>query len=73
MIVVMILWLLNFQLPVQSVTITTKVMSSNPVHGEVCSIQHYVINMSVTCDRSMVFSGYSGSSANKIDQHQGRN
>ena len=27
----------------QSVPITTKVVSSNPVHGEVCSIQHYVI------------------------------
>jgi hypothetical protein len=28
---------------VQSVPITTKVVSSNPVHGEVYSIQHYVI------------------------------
>ena len=27
----------------QSVPITTNVMSSNPVHGEVYSIQHYVI------------------------------
>jgi len=31
------------QLPMQSVTITTDVVSSNPVHGEVYSIQHYVI------------------------------
>ena len=31
------------QLPVQSVPITTKVVSSNPVHDEVYSIQHYVI------------------------------
>ena len=31
------------QLPVQSVPITTTVVSSNPVHGEVYSIQHYVI------------------------------
>ena len=31
------------QLPVQSVPITTKVVSSNPVHGEVHSIQHYMI------------------------------
>ena len=30
------------QLPVQSVTITTKVVSSNPVHGEVYSIQNYL-------------------------------
>jgi hypothetical protein len=29
--------------PVQSVPITTKVVSSNTVHGEVYSIQHYVI------------------------------
>ena len=30
-------------LHVQSVLITTKVVSSNPVHGEVNLIQHYVI------------------------------
>ena len=30
-------------LPKQSVPITTKVVSSNSVHGEVYSIQHYVI------------------------------
>jgi hypothetical protein len=36
--VVMIVWKLATQLP-----ITTKAMSSNPVHDEVCSIQHYVI------------------------------
>jgi hypothetical protein len=40
---VMIVWLLDLQLPVQSVPITTKVLSSNPVHREVNSIQHYVI------------------------------
>jgi hypothetical protein len=28
---------------VHSVPVTTKVVSSNPVHGEVCSIQHCVI------------------------------
>ena len=39
----MIVWWLDFQLPVQSVPITTNVVSSNPVHGEVYSIQHYVI------------------------------
>ena len=33
----------NRSVPVQSVTITTKVVSSTPVHGEVYSIQHYVI------------------------------
>ena len=39
----MIIWWLGFQLPVQSVPITTNVVSSNSVHGEVYSIQHYVI------------------------------
>ena len=39
----MIIWQLDLQLSVQSVPITTKVMSSNPVHYEVFSIQHYVI------------------------------
>ena len=36
------LWL-DLQLPVQSVPITTEVVSWNPVHDEVYSIQHYVI------------------------------
>jgi hypothetical protein len=40
---IVITWLLNLQLPVQSVPITTKVLSSNLVHDEVYSIQHYVI------------------------------
>jgi hypothetical protein len=30
---------------VQSVPITTKVVSSNPAHGEVYSIQHYLIKL----------------------------
>ena len=30
-------------IPVQSLPITTKVVSSNPVHGKMYSIQHYVI------------------------------
>jgi hypothetical protein len=34
---------LGFQIPVQSVPITTKIVSLNPVHGDVYSIQHYVI------------------------------
>jgi hypothetical protein len=40
---VMIVWLLDLQISVQSVPITTKFVSSNPAHGEVYSIQHYVI------------------------------
>ena len=35
---------LQIQLPVQSVPIITKVVNSNPFHGEVCSIRHNVIN-----------------------------
>ena len=40
--VVVIVWLLDLQLPMQSVPIT-KIVSLNPVHGKVYSIQHYVI------------------------------
>jgi hypothetical protein len=40
---VLIVWLLDLQLPVQSVPITTNIVSLNPVHGKVYSIQHYVI------------------------------
>jgi len=35
--------LLDLQLPVQSVPITTKVLSSNLSHGKAYSIQHYVV------------------------------
>ena len=31
------------QLPIISMAITANVVSSNPVDGEVCSMQHYVI------------------------------
>ena len=34
---------MKLQLPLQSVAITTNVVSSNTIHGEVYSIQHYVI------------------------------
>jgi hypothetical protein len=46
-VVVVILWLLDLQLPVQSVPITTKV-SSNPAHGEMNSIQRYVSSTNKT-------------------------
>ena len=36
--------LYGIKLPMQSVSITTNVVSSKPVHGDVYSIQHYVIN-----------------------------
>ena len=54
---VVIIWQFDLQLPVQSVSINTKVVSSNPTHGEVYSIQLYVI---VICGRSVDFSEYSG-------------
>ena len=38
-----IVLLLDSQLPIQSVPITTKFVSCNTAHGEVYSIQHYVI------------------------------
>jgi hypothetical protein len=38
------------------VPITTKVISSNPAHGEVYSIQYYVIKF--VSDKSVVFSGF---------------
>ena len=44
-VVIVIVWYLDLQRPVQSVPITNKVVSSNPVHGEVYSIQHYVIKL----------------------------
>ena len=42
-VVIVIVWLLDLQLPVQLVSITTELVFSNPVHSEVYSIQQYVI------------------------------
>ena len=56
-----IVWYLDLQLHVQSVPITAKVLSSNPVHGETYSIQHYVIKF--VSDLRPV------SSTNKADSH----
>jgi len=39
----MIVWWLDLQLPMQSVFVTTNVVSLNPAHVEVYSIQHYMI------------------------------
>jgi hypothetical protein len=38
-----IVWKLDLRLPGKSVPNTTKVVSSNPAHGEVYSIQHHGI------------------------------
>ena len=40
---VVITWYLDLQLPLQSMPITTKDVSSNSAHGEVYLIQNYVI------------------------------
>ena len=37
-VMVLLVWLLDLQLPIQSVPITTNVVSSNHAHGEVYSI-----------------------------------
>ena len=42
-VMVVIVCKLDLQLPMQSVPITTKVVSLSPAHDEVYSIQHYVI------------------------------
>jgi hypothetical protein len=65
-VVVVIVWWLDLQLPVQSVPITTKVVGSNPVHGEVYSIKHHVIKL--VCDLPQVGSSQV-SSTNKTDSH----
>ena len=49
----------NIQLPVQSVPVTTKVVSWNPIHGEVYSMQHYVIEFVSDVRQVRVFSWYS--------------
>ena len=45
----------DLQLPMQLVLITTKVVSSNPVHGEVYSIQQYVIKFVSDLQQNSVF------------------
>jgi hypothetical protein len=68
--VVVIVWYFDLQLPVQSMHITTKVVSSNPVHGEVYSIQHYVIKFDSDLRQVGGFSlGTPVSSTNKTDHH----
>jgi hypothetical protein len=42
-IMIIYVWYLDWQLHMQSVPITTKVVILKPAHGEVYSIQHYVI------------------------------
>ena len=54
----------------QSVPITTKAESSNPVHGEVYSMQHYVIKFVSDLRQVGGFSpSTTVSSSNKTDRH----
>jgi hypothetical protein len=48
-----------WQIPIQSVSITTNVVSSNLAHGEMYSIQHYLIKFVSDLRQSEVFSRYS--------------
>jgi hypothetical protein len=57
---------LDLQLPVQSVPITTKVVSSKPVHGEVYSIQHYVIKF-VSSSKFLMVSEIKGTNVRQHD------
>ena len=59
---------LIFPLLIHSVPITTNLVSSNPVHGEVYSKQLYVICLSVTCEGRWFSSGIPASSTNKTDR-----
>jgi hypothetical protein len=60
---------LALKLPVQSAPITTKVVGSNSVHGEVYSIQHYVIKFVSDLRQVGGFLGTPVSSTNKTDRH----
>ena len=55
---------MDLQLPVHSVHIATKVVSSNPAHGEMYSMQHIEIKMV-----SDLRPGTPVSSTNKTDHH----
>ena len=59
----------DLQLPVQSVPITTKVVSSNPVQGEVYSIQHYLIKLQWLVTGRWFSPGTPFSSSDKTDCH----
>ena len=60
---------MDLQLPVQSVPITTKVISLNPIHGEVYSIQHYVIKFVSDLRQICGFLSTPVSFTNETDRH----
>ena len=55
-VVVVIAWYLDLQLSMQSIPITTDIVSSIHDKDEVTTLCNKVL--SVTCDRSVVFSGF---------------
>ena len=59
--VVVIVWYLDSQESMESVLITTKVVSSNPAHDEVYLIWYNImwLSLSVTSDRSVAIFWYS--------------
>ena len=61
---------INLQLPVKSLPITTDVMSSNAVHGEMYTILHSVIKfVSYLRQIGVFFPGTPVSFTNKTDHH----
>ena len=68
-VVVVNAWYLELQLPLQSVPITTNVVSSNPAQSRCIRYNIMWWSVSVTCDRSVIFSGTPVSSTNKTDSH----
>ena len=58
----------NIQLPLQSVYITYKVLSSNSVHHEMYPIELYVIKLSVNAIGRWFSLGTPVSSTNKTDR-----
>jgi len=55
------------QLPVKSVPITTKAVSSNPAQGELYSMQHYVIDIVNDLRQVVAFLRYSNFLIDKTD------
>ena len=59
----------GLKLPVQSVPIIIKVVSSNPVHDQVNKMQYYVIKFLSDLTDPWFSQGTSVSSTNKTDRH----
>ena len=60
---------MDLQLHVQSVPVTTSIVSYNRVHGEVYSIQHYMIKFVSDLGQVGVFLGVPRFPPKKTDRH----